>query len=244
MMNPAPRTHRGVLRRRRSPSSGESREIVLRRRLADERGGRVVFVSHCLLNENTRYLGGAFHAGAVPELIDGLVRAGVGISQLPCPEQRAWGGVLKRRLLHAYGLKGSRLYLLRGPLLRLGAAYTELVYARLARRVVHEIEDYRRSGFDVIGVIGVGSSPSCGVTTTLDMRRSLEVIAACPVAAMNREVMNERAVAGCQRPGEGLFIRRLRRRLERKGLSVPFVEFDIVAEMRGQRQRTLELLLG
>jgi hypothetical protein len=36
------------------------------------------FVSHCLLNENTRYLGGAFHRGAVPEMIE-LLRSGVGV---------------------------------------------------------------------------------------------------------------------------------------------------------------------
>jgi uncharacterized protein YbbK (DUF523 family) len=222
----------------------ESREVVLRRRLADERSGRVVFVSHCLLNENTRYLGGAFQAGAVPELIDGLVRAGVGISQMPCPEQRAWGGVLKRLLLHAHGIEGSPLYALRGPALRLWVAYTSIVYARLARQVAREIEDYRRSGFEVVGVIGVGSSPSCGVDNTLDMRRSLEVVAACPIAAIDRSTMNERAVAGCRRAGEGIFIRRLRRRLERRGVSVPFVEYDIVAEMRGQPQDPVEALLG
>ena len=221
----------------------DSREVVLRRRLADARSGRVVFVSHCLLNENTRYLGGAFHAGAVPGLVEGLVRSGVGISQLPCPEQRAWGGVLKRLLLRAHGIKGSPLYPLRRPLLRFWVAYTELVYARLARQVVREIADYERSGFDVVGVIGVGSSPSCGVSNTLDMRRSLEVIAACPVAAMDRVVMNEQAVAGCRRAGEGIFTRRLRSGLERKGLSVPFVEYDIVAEMRGQRQDPVEALL-
>jgi hypothetical protein len=34
------------------------------------------------LNENTRYLGGAFHAGAVPQLIEQLVEEGIGISQL------------------------------------------------------------------------------------------------------------------------------------------------------------------
>jgi hypothetical protein len=38
----------------------------------------VVFVSHCLLDENARYLGGAFHPGAVPEMI-GLLRRGVGL---------------------------------------------------------------------------------------------------------------------------------------------------------------------
>ena len=36
---------------------------VLRNRLTDHRGGTVLFVSHCLLNENTRYMGGAFCAG-------------------------------------------------------------------------------------------------------------------------------------------------------------------------------------
>lgn len=221
----------------------ESREVVLRRRLADERSGKVAFVSHCLLNENTRYLGGAFHAGAVPELIDELVQAGVGISQLPCPEQRAWGGVLKRLLLRVHGIKGSPLYLMRRPLLRLWVAYTALAYTRLARQVVREIEDYQRSGFEVVGVIGVGSSPSCGVDNTLDMRRSLEVIAACPVATINRSIMNEQAVAGCQRAGEGIFTRRLKRRLGRRGLSVPFFEYDIVAEMRGEPQHTVETLL-
>jgi predicted secreted protein len=221
----------------------EPRAATLQRRLADARGRRVVFVSHCLLNENTRYLGGAFQAGAVPELVERLVEQGIGISQLPCPEQRAWGGVLKRAMLRAHGIKGSPLYLLRGPLLRVWVAYTALIYSQLARRVAHEIEDYQRSGYQVVGVIGVGSSPSCGVNTTLDMRRSLEVIAACPVAAITRPIMNEEAVAGCRKAGEGIFIDRLRRRLERRHASVPFVEYDIVAEMRGQPQRPVELLL-
>ena len=56
----------------------------LRASLRDERSGEVVFVSHCLLNQNTRYLGGAFRPRCPPE-------------------QRVWGGVLKRLLLPAYG---------------------------------------------------------------------------------------------------------------------------------------------
>ena len=31
------------------------------------------------------------------------VDLGLGIVQLPCPEEQAWGGVLKRHLLRAYG---------------------------------------------------------------------------------------------------------------------------------------------
>jgi hypothetical protein len=35
----------------------------LQRALADKRSRPVVFVSHCILNENVRYLGGAGPAG-------------------------------------------------------------------------------------------------------------------------------------------------------------------------------------
>ena len=50
------------------------RAKVVVNRLADERSGRVVFLSHCLLNQNTRYLGGAFRPGAVDEVVEPLPR--------------------------------------------------------------------------------------------------------------------------------------------------------------------------
>lgn len=75
---------------------------LLTNQLRDARGRRVVLVSHCLLNENTRYAGGATRPGAVAEIVEELVNAGCGIHQLPCPERVAWGGVLKRRSLGLY----------------------------------------------------------------------------------------------------------------------------------------------
>jgi uncharacterized protein YbbK (DUF523 family) len=207
----------------------------LTERLRDARGREVVFVSHCLLNENTRYLGGAFHRGAVPEVVE-LLRSGVGLHQMPCPEQRAWGGVLKRRMLLAFGLRDSVLYPARGLLFRVFVWQTRVRYARLARQVARDVEDYTRAGMRVLGIIGVGGSPSCGVATTLDLRRSFETIAACPLARMDRTTMNERAVAACTAPGEGLFTRALKRELARRRLDVAFVEYDLVAEMHGAPQ--------
>ena len=66
---------------------------------ADKRSRRVIFLPHCLLNENTRYLGGACRAGAVEEIVQPCLEAGLGIIQMRCPEQFAWGGILKRGLL-------------------------------------------------------------------------------------------------------------------------------------------------
>lgn len=221
---------------------GEDRATLLLERLDDERSRQVAFVSHCLLNENTRYLGGAFRAGAVGELIDELVEHGIGICQMPCPEQHAWGGVLKRRLLLAYGARGTPLYALRTPLLRLFVLYTRLVYARLARDVARQIADYDRAGFTVVALVGVGASPSCGVHTTLDIRHAFDAMARLPTATLDRRSVNREVVLASRRAGAGIFIRSLQRRLRRRGLDVPLLEHDLVAEMHGERQRLLDRL--
>ncbi len=64
---------------------------ILTQRLEDRRGKTVVFLSHCLLNENTRYLGGACWGGCVREILEACLVLEVGIVQMPCPEQQAWG---------------------------------------------------------------------------------------------------------------------------------------------------------
>jgi uncharacterized protein YbbK (DUF523 family) len=207
---------------------------LLLERLKDERSKRVIFVSHCLLNENTRYLGGAFRRGTVDELVDVFQQEGLGIYQMRCPEQRAWGGVLKRRLLPFYGSRGTVLYRLRRVLLLLFLWYTRWVYKRLAKVVVKDIHDYIRSGFEVVGMVGVGGSPSCGVWSNLDLRCSLEAVAGCPLAKCDRRQVNEKAVAACLREGEGLFIAAIQRQLRRKRITVRWYEYDLLSEMRGK----------
>ena len=208
-------------------------------KLHDERSRRVVLVSHCLLNENTRYAGGATRPGAVAEAIDELIATGYGIHQLPCPERLAWGGVLKRHSLRLYHSKGGPLYVVRGVLLSAFVWWTKVIYRRLARQVARDVADYQRAGIAVAGIVGIGASPSCGVFTTLDLRASLDVVAACPAAELTRDVMNEQAVLGCRRPGEGLFIEALDRELKRRRLTVPAFEHDLAAELHGKRQVVL-----
>lgn len=200
------------------------RTDLLSRQLADDRGGRVVLLSHCLLNENVRYLGGAARAGGCQEVVDGYLARGIGIHQLPCPERRAWGGVLKRRMLMAYGATGP----VRAPLVRLllgpFIGYTRIVYARLARAVARDALDYQRSGVEVVGVVGVAGSPSCGVATTLDLRGAVDVLTRCPLAQLDRRTLNEDVVAANVRPGQGLFIDALRNRFADVGLDIAFEE--------------------
>jgi uncharacterized protein YbbK (DUF523 family) len=192
----------------------------------------VVFVSHCILNENVRYLGGAARRRSIDEVVDGFQAVGVGICQMPCPEQRAWGGVAKRYLIPMYGSEGTVRYRLRHPLTMVFLWRTRWVYARLARRVVRDIADYARSGFEVTGVVGVGASPSCGVFHTLDVPRSLEVIAGCQVTAADARRFNTALMASARIDGAGYFIRALRRGLARRGLTIPFQEHDLAASIQ------------
>ena len=208
----------------------------------DARAGKVVFVSHCLLNQNVRYLGGAFRPAAVDEVIEAFRRDGVGICQLRCPEEVAWGGVLKRGLLAMVGSRGTLRYALRRPLLALFGWYTRTVYRRLAAAAGRQIADYVRSGFEVVGVVGVADSPSCAVMRTLDLYGALDAIADVPLASLTTRVMNERVVAANTVRGQGWFIAALSRWLGRRHLSVPFFEIDPTPALQGSAVRLRQLV--
>jgi uncharacterized protein YbbK (DUF523 family) len=217
--------HDGGVVKRRVPD-------VIRERLGDARSRRVVFVSHCLLNENVRFLGGATRPGAISDVLDPYVADGVGIVQLPCPEQRAWGGVLKRSMLRLYGRPMLRRRLVRRAFVAVARRVTAFEYARLARRTAAEIADYVESGFEVVEVVGAGASPSCGVLTTIDLDGAVATMAACDRNTLDPALVRDRVVGDNVTAGEGMFIAELRRRLARRGIDVRFREHDLLAELR------------
>ena len=138
------------------------------------------------------------------------------IYQMRCPEQRAWGGVLKRYGVPLYGSKGTALYRARRSLVWLFTYYSKARFWVAAREVAKDIQDYVRSGLDVVGIIGIGGSPSCGVCRTLDLHRSVEVLGACPISRLDRDAFNEKVIAANLVAGEGLFIASIRRQLKRR----------------------------
>jgi hypothetical protein len=115
-------------------------------------------------------------------------------------------------------------------MLAVGNAWTRRVYRRLARRVADDIADYLGSGFEVVEIVGVGGSPSCGVSTTLDLDRAIaamaRVDATTDIRSANRDVVTDNVA-----PGRGLFIECLDRELAARGMSVLHTEHDLIAEL-------------
>jgi len=62
-----------------------------------------------------------------------------------------------------YDSQDGSLYSMRGALLRVFIWWTRIAYRRLARQVIRDVTDYERSGITVGGIVGIGTSPSCGV---------------------------------------------------------------------------------
>ena len=179
---------------------GKRRYQALQASMADARSGEVVFMSHCLLNQNTRYLGGAVCPGVVSAAIAPYVRDGTGIIQMACPEQRVWGGVLKTRML--WLIAHPRIARAARVLFPVVLRYVRWRYAHQAGAIVRDVEGCLASGLSVRGVVGVAGSPSCGVHTTLDLNHAAAALARRGRVPPTAAWMN--MVSSAQRSGRDL----------------------------------------
>ncbi len=198
-------------------------------------------MSHCILNQNVRYFGGACRGCCVREIVEQCLDSDLGIVQMPCPEQHAWGGVTKRWLLMAYGAKGTFLYHMRRLFLPLILLYTKLIYRRLAKTTADQVNDYLVSGYSVIGVIGIDGSPSCGVNNTLDFKRSFELTASMDVKSVTVEQMNT-IIRQSLTEGRGLFAAALQKELKKRHIDLPYHAHDLIAEINGKTSSAGTLL--
>lgn len=112
-----------------------------------ERSKKVIFVSHCLLNQNARAMGTEKYPGAVKDVTDLLTEAGIGIVQLPCPQLEFNGGGINRK--HVPNSADNKSY----------RKYCK----NLSSDILKTIQKYLQNNYKVVGVIGVEMSATCGV---------------------------------------------------------------------------------
>jgi predicted secreted protein len=209
--------------------------------MTDRRNREVVFLSHCILNQSTRYPGGAGRSCCVHEIVEACIERGIGMIQLPCPEELVWGGVTKRWMIRAFGADRAWWYPLHPLLLPIAAAITRFRYRRLARKIARQIADYRHSNFALVGLIGIDGSPSCGVATTHDLPGALSAVAGLELQSHTPEEVN-RALLSTSVQGEGLFIQALRNELQKQRTHLRFIGHNLAEELQGKSSTVLQYL--
>lgn len=159
-----------------------------------KRSRRIVVLCHCILNSSAIVEGEAAYPGAMEEILLPIVREGTGIIQLPCPESTFLG--LKR-----WGMTSEQYDT---PAFRRHCA-------SILEPAIDQLEDAIENGVEVLGIVGVKGSPSCGISATCRGYRG--------------------GSAGCSQeafraPGAGIFIEVLRQALANRGLNLPMADVD------------------
>ena len=130
----------------------------------DGRSKKVIFIAHCLLNQNSISDGTAVYPAAFKEMIGMILDGDIGIVQMPCPE------------LCCLGLDRGNIYGADSPIVQ---ENTRIRYEMmqpdtlkklhdLVDSVVYQIMEYKKYGFDIIGIVGANRSPNCGIDSTSD----------------------------------------------------------------------------
>lgn len=111
-----------------------------------ERKKRVVFISHCILNQNAVVCPLARANGAYTEIVKEIIYRGIGIHQLPCPEYRHLG--LKRDPMtkEEYDTDEFRS-LCKG----------------ISKDAINIMKEYISSEYEIVGLIGINHSPTCSI---------------------------------------------------------------------------------
>lgn len=159
----------------------------------DGRSRRMVFLAHCLLNQNAISDGTAEVPAAHREILRTILDAQVGVAQLPCPELCCLG------LDRGDPKGGERPVVVENTRIRRAMGQPEAAarLRELTNQVVWQIREYQKHGFSVLGIVGVDRSPCCGVNTTSDQDREL--------------------------PGRGVFIAAIQAAMAEAGLIVPVI---------------------
>ncbi|NVC95291.1 DUF523 domain-containing protein [Vibrio natriegens] len=114
--------------------------------LQDARSGKLVFLSHCILNQNACVRGLASQPAVIRELVDLALDNDVAMYQMPCPEVTYLGSMRWGQVKKMYG----------NPMFRRHCR-------KIAEQICDQVQTYRDNDHKVLGIVFRDGSPTCGL---------------------------------------------------------------------------------
>ena len=121
----------------------------------------MILVAHCILNQNTKLDRCAYYPGPIKEATETLLSSGAGIIQMPCPELLTLG--LDREVEEGANptveSEDTRIAA------RMREEKAQKICGEIVKNIIFQLEEYRKNGFEIIELVGINGSPTCGVET-------------------------------------------------------------------------------
>jgi predicted secreted protein len=155
------------------------------------RSKRVLFVAHCILNQNSRVQEAAVERGMLMPVVSILHQEGVGMIQMPCPEFTYLGPNRWWQAKAQYDTPNYRRHC-----------------RELSTLIVDQMEEYVKHSYSVLGIIGMEGSPSCGINN------------AGPVVEWGGRPQVKLSEAP-KESGKGVFMEEVIYEVRRRGLELP-----------------------
>jgi predicted secreted protein len=108
------------------------------------RGKRIIYVAHCVLNQNSVIRDWERAKGALNNIVKILLENDIAIVQLPCPEFTYLGESRPPKTKEEYNTQEYRK-----------------LCQQLGSSVTTQIKEYINNDYNIIGLLGIKGSPSC-----------------------------------------------------------------------------------
>jgi len=177
----------------------------------DKRSKKVILVAHCVINQNAKLDQCAHYPGTIREISDILIKSDVGIIQMPCPELSYLGLDREVDKNESSTVESEDTRIAQRMLEEKG----QVICHEIVKNLTYQIQQYKKNGFKVLGILGINGSPTCGVESTW---------------SNNQEIK-----------GQGVFIKMLIDELNRYGISLPITGVK-VREIKQEIKKVRDLL--
>jgi predicted secreted protein len=125
--------------------------------MTDKRSGKIVVVSHCILNVHSLEDNLSIYPGLEQEVVELLIKKGAGIYQIPCPEIELSSIFRKALPKESYDHPKIRK-----------------VYRKLAEEITQTLNSYTKKGYKISAVLGAEGSPTCGIDFVGRWKKNIE----------------------------------------------------------------------
>ncbi len=216
----------------------------------DNRGGKIVYISCCLLNQNSHAPGVAARKGSFKELIQVFLDNNIGIEQIPCMECKLWGGVSRKLIQKSQPIVLKSVTKVWFPIIEfftnMMMLITKYSCRKEAKKLVNRIQDYLTEGYAVLGIIGVNGSPTCGVTKTINylkIVKNMDKLDITPQDIINPKLEKTTEIEYKSRINEsGIFFSPLISELKRKKLNLKIEGVEYSSDPQEEAARIADLL--